>query len=164
PGGTCAFTTWCHVDWVSDVRAALATLPGSPPFPDDLTMYRSWGVGDWWSVDWIRSHLSDPKNYRFEDVDVEAVGKDLVMESPAIFVDTFSVMIPMIIKRFWSEQDRREKADLVVPALLKYMNEKYGEGKPVRMHWVANIVTATKPLDFTLGTATVAEKVSGQDL
>ena len=149
---------------MSDVRAAMATLPGPPPFPDDVTMYRSWGVGEWYSADWIRSHLSDPTNFQFEDVDVEAVGKDLVMESPSTFVDTFSVMIPMIIKRFWSEQDRREKADLVVPALLRYMNGKYGEGKPVRMHWVANLVTATKPLDFTLGTATIAEKVSGQDL
>lgn len=125
-------------------------------------MYRSWGVGDWHSVDWIRSHLSS--NFRFEDIDVEAVGKDLVMESPAVFVDTFSVMIPVILKKFWSEQDRKDKADMVVPALLKYMNGKYGEGKPVKMHWVANIVTATKPVEFTLGTATKAEKVPAQAL
>lgn len=143
PGGSLAFTTWHQVGWITDVRAAVATLPGPPPFPDDVTMYRSWGVGDWYSIDWIRSHLQESSS--FSDIEVAAVGKDLVIESPATFVDTFSMMIPMLLERFWSEQERKEKAEMVVPALLKYMNEKYGEGEPVKMHWSANVVTARKP-------------------
>ncbi|KAL8718232.1 MAG: hypothetical protein Q9225_004604 [Loekoesia sp. 1 TL-2023] len=147
PGGICAFTTWQHVDWITDVRGAFATLPGPPPFPDDLAMYRSWGQGDWHSTDWIRSHIQKSKIYHFTNIEIESVGKDPVMESSAMFVDAFSVMIPMILKKFWSEQDRKEKGEMAVPALLKYMNEKYGDGKEVKMHWVANVVTMEKPLE-----------------
>ncbi|KAL9002550.1 MAG: hypothetical protein Q9188_004529 [Gyalolechia gomerana] len=143
PGGTCAFTTWQHVAWIDDVRAAFATLPGPPPFPKDLTMYRSWGKGDWHSIDWIRSRL---QYFEFTEIQVEEVGKDLVIDSPAMFVDTFSVMVPMMLKKFWSEKDQREKGAMAVPALLAYMNEKYGEGREVRMHWVANVVTMRKPV------------------
>ncbi|KAL8705800.1 MAG: hypothetical protein Q9201_001087 [Fulgogasparrea decipioides] len=165
PGGICAFTTWAHVGWIAELRAAIATLPGPPPFPDDLTMKRSWGDGgDWHSADWIRSHLSDSQKYNFIDIDVETVEMDPEIESPAVFVDTFSVMVPVLLKRFWSEQERKEKGDMVLPALLKHMNERYGEGKPLRMRWVANVVTAVRPMGFTLGTATKAEKVSGRSL
>jgi len=34
---------------------------------------------------------------------------------------------------------------LVKPALLKYLTEKYGEGKPFEMKMVAIIATARKP-------------------
>ncbi|KAL8917584.1 MAG: hypothetical protein Q9208_007867 [Pyrenodesmia sp. 3 TL-2023] len=143
PAGTLGFTTWQHVDWIADLRAAFATLPGPPPFPDDLTMYRSWGgQGDWQSVDWVRTHLQN--STQFADIEVEAVGKDLVFDSPEKFVDTFSVMVPFILKKFWSESERRELGEMAVPRLLEYMNGKYGEGGPVRMHWVANVVTAKK--------------------
>lgn len=145
PGGTCAFTTWNHVAWIDDLRAAFATLPGPPAFPDDLTMYRSWGKGDWFSSEWIQSHLQQTS--QFSDLHVETVSKDLEMESPAAMVDTLSVMIPMILKRFWSERDQKEKGEMAVPALSKYMNEKYGEGNKVGMHWVANVVTMKKPIE-----------------
>ncbi|KAI4120221.1 MAG: hypothetical protein LQ338_006385 [Usnochroma carphineum] len=150
PGGTLAFTAWQHAGWVGDLRAAFATLPGPPFFPDDDTMYRSWGQGDWFSPDWIRSRLQNPASsatYRFSDVKAEAVAKDLAFESAARFVGTLSMMIPMLLNKFWSEQDRKEKAEMAVPALLKYMNGKYGEEKPVKMHWVANVATARKPVE-----------------
>ncbi|KAL8688019.1 MAG: hypothetical protein Q9218_005962 [Villophora microphyllina] len=170
PGGICAFTTWAHVDWIADVRATFATLPGPPPFPNDITMYRSWGGhGDWHSPDWVFDHLScvqKNQTYDFIDIDVEAVGKDLVMNSPEMFVDTFSVMIPFIVKKFWNDQQRRELGDMVVPALLEYMEAKYGKGKPVRMRWVANFVTAKKREndEVVVGTATKAQKVLGRSL
>ncbi|KAL8734035.1 MAG: hypothetical protein Q9166_001796 [cf. Caloplaca sp. 2 TL-2023] len=158
PGGTSGFTTWSHVDWVADIRAAVATLPGPPPFPDDVTMYRSWGVGDWHSAEWIRKHLSDTtspsstsssgaKLSHFTDIQVEELGKDLVMSSPEVFMDVFSVMVPSLLKKFWSEEQRMKLGGMVVPTMLEYMNGKYGEGKEVRMHWVANFVVARKPFE-----------------
>ncbi|KAL8819587.1 MAG: hypothetical protein Q9223_002006 [Gallowayella weberi] len=147
PGGICAFTTWTHVDWVGIVRAAFATLPDPPVFPTDEEMYRSWGVGDWWDPDWILTHLQDKGTYDFEDVEIEVLHKDLKMESSAIFVDTFSVMIPYILSKFWSEEVRKERGQEAVDCLLKYMNNKYGEGREVEMHWVANLVTARKPME-----------------
>ncbi|KAL8806591.1 MAG: hypothetical protein Q9182_001238 [Xanthomendoza sp. 2 TL-2023] len=147
PDGICAFTTWSHVDWVGIVRAAFATLPDPPPFPTDEEMYRSWGVGDWWNPDWILNHLQDQGTYDFEDVQIEVLHKDLKMESPATFVDTFSVMIPMILSKFWSEEVRKERGKEAVDCLLAYMNQKYGEGREVEMHWVANLVTARKPAE-----------------
>ncbi|KAL8829680.1 MAG: hypothetical protein Q9170_006067 [Blastenia crenularia] len=157
PGGTLAFTTWHHVSWINDVRAAFATLPGPPPFPDDITMYRSWGgQGDWHSVDWIRSHLTNPTSnpdptkentYKFTDIQVEEIGKELSMPTPEAFVDTFSVMIPFILKKFWSERERKELGEIVVPALLRYMEEKYGKGGEVRLWWVANVAVMRKAVE-----------------
>ncbi|KAL8772278.1 MAG: hypothetical protein Q9209_002490 [Squamulea sp. 1 TL-2023] len=157
PGGICAFTTWAFVDWVAIVRSAFATLPGPPPFPSDLEMYRSWGAGDWYSPEWIRSYLSSPdlantvskteSTFVFEDIVVETMEKDLVMPSPEMFVDTFSVMVPMLLKKFWTEQQREELGAMAVPRLLEWMQEKYGKGKEVKMHWAANIVVAKKPFE-----------------
>ncbi|KAL9594803.1 MAG: hypothetical protein Q9219_006817, partial [cf. Caloplaca sp. 3 TL-2023] len=142
PHGTLAFTTWHLAPWIPHVRAAFATLPGPPPFPDDLTMYRSWGDGgDWHSPDWIRSHLtSSPhhqpniqqhqkQNYNFEILGIDTVAKELVIESPAAFADTFSVMIPVIVKRFWSEREREEvRLEAAVEALRRYMEGVFGVG------------------------------------
>ncbi|KAL9030747.1 MAG: hypothetical protein Q9196_001151 [Gyalolechia fulgens] len=145
PGGICAFTTWQQAAWIDEFRAAFATLPEPPPFPDDVAIYRSWGKGDWHSVDWIRSHLQ--QDSPFTDIRVEEVGNDLTWDSPAMVMDTFSVMVPAILKMYWSESDRREKGAMAVPTLLRYMDGKYGEGMEVKMHWVANVVTMRKPVE-----------------
>ena len=158
PGGICAFSTWSSVSWISIVRSAFATLPGPPPFPTDLEMYRSWGVGDWHSPDWIRSYLTSPSSlsspplppsvsaptFHWQDVEIESVEKEIVMGSSERFVDTFSTMVPMILKKFWSERERREVGAMAVPRLLEWMEGEYGKGKEVRMRWVANLVVARK--------------------
>ncbi|KAI4191687.1 MAG: hypothetical protein LQ346_004655 [Caloplaca aetnensis] len=150
PSGLLAFTTWQHVDWVADLRAAFATLSHPPPFPDDLTMYRSWGgnQGDWHSADWVREHLSQQKTSQHQtmwtNISVDSIGKDLTFATPAQFVDTFAVMIPFILKKFWSEEERREMGAMAVPKLSEYMEGKYGKEGPVRMHWVAIVATAKK--------------------
>ncbi|KAL9036922.1 MAG: hypothetical protein Q9180_004017 [Flavoplaca navasiana] len=161
PNGICAFTTWSSVEWIKIVRSAFATLPGPPPFPSDLEMIRSWGVGDWHSPDWIRSFLSSPSTtplhpdsetqpsvskptFEWQNVQVESVEKEIVMESSKRFVDTFSMMLPMITKKFWSEKERKEVGDMAVPRLLEWMEEKYGKGKEVRMTWAANLIVVKK--------------------
>ena len=65
------------------------------------------------------------------------------MESSERFVDTFSLMVPMITK-FWSEMERREVGDMAVPRLLEWMEEKYGKGKEVKMTWAANLIVLKK--------------------
>ncbi|KAL8904222.1 MAG: hypothetical protein Q9207_003410 [Kuettlingeria erythrocarpa] len=150
PSGLLAFTTWQHADWIADLRAAFATLPHPPPFPDDLTMYRSWGGnnGDWHSADWVRDHLSKQKTPQqqpmWTNVSVDSIGKDLTFATPAQFVDTFAIMIPFILKKFWTEEQRSEMGAMALSKLLEYMEGKYGKEGPVRMHWVANFATARK--------------------
>ncbi|KAL8886398.1 MAG: hypothetical protein Q9215_005889 [Flavoplaca cf. flavocitrina] len=160
PNGICAFTTWSSVEWIRIVRQAFATLPGPPPCPSELEMFRSWGVGDWHSPEWIRSFLTSPSStplhpesetqpsvskptFEWQDVQVESVEKEIVMESSERFVDTFSLMLPMITK-FWSEKERREVGDMAVPRLLEWMEGRYGKGKEVKMTWVANLVVLKK--------------------
>ena len=123
-------------------------------------MFRSWGVGDWYSPEWIRSFLTSPSStplhpdskiqpsvskptFEWQDVQVESVEKEIVMESSERFVDTFSLMVPMITK-FWSEMERREVGDMAVPRLLEWMEEKYGKGKEVKMTWAANLIVLKK--------------------
>ena len=123
-------------------------------------MYRSWGVGDWHSPDWIRSYLTSPSlttpalpssvsapSFHWQDIEIESVEKEIVMGSSERFVDTFSTMVPMILKKFWSERERREVGDMAVPRLLEWMEGEYGKGEEVRMRWVANLVVARKGLE-----------------
>ena len=140
----CAFSVWERVGWVDDVREAFATLPGPSPFPDYVTLTKSWGSGgDWHEPAWVEETV---KKHGYVDVSVESIAKDLTIANAAEFSDTISVMIPMILKRFWTEEERGKNEEKVMPAILKYMTDKYGEGKPISMHWVAILVTARKPL------------------
>ncbi|KAL9033745.1 MAG: hypothetical protein Q9180_005783 [Flavoplaca navasiana] len=124
-------------------------------------MFRSWGVGDWYSLEWVRSFLTSPSStalhpdseiqpsaskptFEWQDVQVESVEKEIVMESSERFVDTFSMMLPMITKNFWSEKERREVGDMAVSRLLEWMEEKYGKGKEVKMTWAANLIVLKK--------------------
>ncbi|KAL8992036.1 MAG: hypothetical protein Q9169_007428 [Polycauliona sp. 2 TL-2023] len=155
PNGICAFTTWSSVAWISMVRRAFATLPGPPPFPTDLEMMQSWGVGDWHSPSWIRSYLSSPSTTSptlsstaptFEwqaDIEVATVEKEIMMGIED-FVHTFSAMIPMITNKFWSERERKELGDLAAPTLLRWMEGEYGKGGETRMKWAANLVIVRK--------------------
>ncbi len=149
------------MEWIKIVRSAFGTLPGPPPFPSDLEMIHSWGVGDWHSPRWIRSFLTSPSStplrpgsatqpsvseptFEWQDMQVETVEKEIVMESSERFVHTFSAMLPMITKNFWTEQQREELGDMAMPRLLEWMEGEYGKGKEVKMTWVANLIVLKK--------------------
>jgi len=138
----CALSTWETIGWVPDVRAALATITGAPPFPDAETFRGTMGKGQWHLPEFVEQQLA---THGFEEIEVEVVPSSSFIESAAFYAEQYSEMMVQLTTRFWNDEDRDKYGGLVKPALLKYLTEKYGEGKPFEMKMVAIIATARKP-------------------
>ncbi|KAI9747412.1 MAG: hypothetical protein M1835_002112 [Candelina submexicana] len=129
--------------WYPDVAAALATLPGPPPIPSVPEFIRSANGGDWHLGSYISQTLT---HHGFVDVKTEAVQHKASINSPAKFCDTLGPMVGLITGRFWSELQREELGSRVMPAVRKFLDEKYGDGS-LELDWVAIVATARKPAE-----------------
>jgi len=144
PGGICAFSTWKATGYMPDIRAAVATIPGAPPFPkhDDFMTIMNRGAL-WHHPSYVEQQLAA---HGFKDVKVEVMTSLPSIDSPAAYAELFSrttmgFMAPLI----WSNEDREKYADLVKPALLEYMTKKYGEGLRIEWEMTAIVATGRKP-------------------
>lgn len=142
PGGIAAFSTWNSVGWYPDIRAAFATLPGSPPVPDAETLISSWGKGAWHKAEFVKGQLTA---HGFVDVKVRIERYTWREKSPASFCETFRTMAKCITSAFWNEAERKKCEGLVEGALLKYLVEKYGKDSEIEMNWAAILATGRKP-------------------
>ncbi|MCJ1468540.1 hypothetical protein MMC07_007169 [Pseudocyphellaria aurata] len=143
PSGICAFSTWDTVGWIPDVRAAFATLPGSPPFPDPETFHASIGKGRWYEASFVAQKLAA---VGFVDVKVEVVRQTSQTKDATEFCDIFETMLHHIKEQFWSEEERRRCGPLLPGALLTHLKDKYGDGV-IEMHWAAILATGRKPAE-----------------
>ena len=143
PGGACGLTTWVTAGWTPDVREALATLTGAPPFPEDEVFLRSVGDGKpWHHPEYVKRKLED---HGFEDIKVEVVPDSSLIDNTAAFVDQFSGMLGWFTSKFWSEEDRAKYGGEVKRVLMKHMSQKYPDGQAVELTMVAIIASARKP-------------------
>jgi len=142
PGGICALSTWDTIGWIGDVRAAFATIPGAPPFPDVESWLASWGEGAWHRATYVEQQLTA---HGFVNVRVEIVPDTVTIPSPEQYYEVFSPMVQHIKTKFWSEDECERCGGSIKPALLKYLTDKYGEGRPVETNWAAILTTASKP-------------------
>ena len=144
PEGICAFSTWQTVGWIPDVRAALATIPGAPPFPDDETFMSTLSRGaPWHRPAYVEEQLAV---HGFKDDKVEVMTSLPSVDNPAVYAEMFSRMIVgFMASLIWSNEDREKYADSVKPALLGYMTKKYGEGQRIEWDMAAIVATARKP-------------------
>jgi hypothetical protein len=135
-------TTWHTLGWVADVRAGFGTIPGAPPFPDADTFLKAMNTGEWYNTEFVQQQLA---THGFEDVKVEIVPTTTHIESAAVYVEQYLPMYLQFTAKFWSDEDREKYSGSAGPALLKYMTEKYGEGKAFELKMVAIVSTARKP-------------------
>jgi hypothetical protein len=126
--------------WISIVEKAIKTIPGAPPFPSTQEFLEKLGDGKWYSTSWIESQL---QQRGFVDIDVRTEAKALPLKVPE-FVEMTMIMFPMIVKNWWTEQQREESLDKVRPALVKYLTDVYGEEGEIDMEWTAILSTARK--------------------
>lgn len=143
PGGICALSSWETVGWVPIVRAAFATLPGPPPFPDTEAMLSSFGPGSWHRTKHAEEQL---RAHGFVEVNVQIARNKMAVKNAAEFVEIFKMMVPLITSKFWSEQERERCGGLINGALMDYLTRKYGKG-PIQLDWAAILATGLKLVD-----------------
>ncbi|CAI7615849.1 unnamed protein product [Penicillium glandicola] len=139
PGGTIAFSTWIEPGWIAVTREAIESMPGSLSFPETPKLLAVLTDGQWDSKPWIESQLEERG---FQDIDVRTTTTKLTLTSP-VFVEMTMLILPVMMKSFWTEKQREENKDKVRPAIEKYLEDTYGYGN-IETEWVAILSTARK--------------------
>ncbi|KAJ5510115.1 hypothetical protein N7453_002218 [Penicillium expansum] len=139
PGGTIAFSTWIEPGWIGVARRAIERMPGNLPFPEAQQLMAVMTEGEWNSKLWIESQL---EGRGFQDIDVRPTTIKLTLTCP-VFLEMTMLVLPMMMKSFWTEEQREEHKDKVGPALEKYLEDTYQNGN-IHTDWVAILSTARK--------------------
>ena len=122
--GVAGFTSWKSIAWWSEIaQPAIAQfIPEAPalPSPGQLFPSRGWSDPAAIPAKLGKAGFSNVQvsEYSFTP-DVEAVE----------FAEATGVLVKIVTKRLWSEEENAKYADQVEPALLKYLNERYEAGR-----------------------------------
>ena len=124
PGGAAGFTSWKTIAWWPSLAmpAISAFLPEAPGLPAPATVFpaRSWG-----DPAAIPEKL-EKAGFKEIEVGEYAFTPDV---PPAEFAEACAVLIKVITKRLWSEEENKQFGDRIEPALLKYLHENFPNGK-----------------------------------
>lgn len=125
PHGIAGFTSWKKITWWTEVAIpALSTfLPESPALPGDVT--KAVPAPAWSDPAAIPERL---EKAGFKDVQVSeyAFTPDV---GPEEFAEATSVLVKAITGRVWSVEDNKKYDDQIQPALLRYLEENFPDGK-----------------------------------
>ncbi|KAF2137679.1 uncharacterized protein K452DRAFT_291496 [Aplosporella prunicola CBS 121167] len=149
PGGTLALTVWESTGWFEYTAEAVRSLPSPPHFPtwpefcnafvsEEDTGPRKWHLTSF-MVEQIRSH-------GFEDVQTTRVKSHTRHESAKKYCEVYVPMLKMITATFWNEEQREKYGGLVEAALVKRLEEVFGEGEIV-LDWEATIIVGKKKMN-----------------
>ncbi|KAJ5530467.1 hypothetical protein N7527_003860 [Penicillium freii] len=139
PGGTIAFSTWIKPGWIAIAQEAIKRMPGNLPFFEPEKFMATTTDGNWHSKPWIESQLEERG---FQDIDVRPTTINLTLTCP-VFVEMTMLILPMMMKSFWNEEQQEENKDKLRPALEKYLEDTYENGT-MDTDWVAILSTARK--------------------
>lgn len=81
----------------------------------------------------------------FVDVEVESLPNRSSFTSAAEFCDMLEPMVGVMLNRFWTEEERVRCGEGVVPAVKRFLEEKYGPEGVLEMDWVGIVATGRKP-------------------
>ena len=158
PGGTIAFSTWKESEWrpqkpsickdtnplkagwIPIARKAIESISKDLPFPGSAELLAALSDGEWHSVAWIKSQL---EQRGFEDIEVRVETATTSLES-SVFVDMTMFMLPVVMKYFWSEEQREKYESEVRTALAKAVEDIFGRDQDTVTEWEAIISTARK--------------------
>lgn len=124
PGGVVGFTSWKSITWWPTVAmpAVSAFIPDAPALPDPKTVFpvRGWSDPSAIPAKMEKAGFTNVKvsEYSFTP-DVEAEE----------FAEAVAVLVKVITKRFWTEDQNQKFGDRIEPALLRYFQENYAGGK-----------------------------------
>jgi hypothetical protein len=115
-------------------------MPGNLPFPETAELMSVMSNGEWNSVPWIESQL---EQRGFEDINVRVETAKIAIQS-SVFVEMTMLVLPIMVKSFWNEDQRENFEDKVRAALEKYVVDTYGSDGNIETNWVAILSTAHK--------------------
>ncbi|KAL5366302.1 S-adenosyl-L-methionine-dependent methyltransferase [Aspergillus floccosus] len=140
PGGTVAISNWQMPEWLVIVKSAVETMPGNLPFPTVKEFLASLNEG-WDSEEPTRVKLEQEG---FDTVQVTTVSQKLTLPKSAL-VELTKPMPPVILGRFWTDEQRVKHEKDIPAALERYLDEKYGASDDVPVEPRVVIATARKP-------------------
>ncbi|KAK9442055.1 UbiE/COQ5 methyltransferase [Metarhizium brunneum] len=144
PGGTLGCVVWYKELWSDYVRDALCQLPGHPNWPessDELT--DAWAQGPWSNPHYVRSML-----HRRGFVNIEMQTKSIMIDfkNAEDFYEVYDAFIEWVTDRYWTEQEKRLCRPLIKPAVVRFMEDKYGKNKPFAIEKIAIMAAAKTPV------------------
>jgi hypothetical protein len=155
PGGTFALSVWHKELWSYDVRDALCQLPGHPNWPQSSDeLVNTWAQGPWENLHYVRAMLH---RRGFTDIKVQTKSIMIGLKDAEDFCKVYDAFIEWVTDRYWTEEERRVCRPLIRPAIVQFIEEKYGKGKPFAIEKVCILATSKKPLieggekEFALG-------------
>ena len=124
PGGIAGFTSWKQITWWQTLAMpALAYyLPDAPALPSPQTVFPARG---WSDPDAIPSRL---EKGGFKDVKVSEYSFTPDVP-PDEFAEATAVLVKVITRRLWSEDDNKKYGDYIEGALNGYLREFYPYGR-----------------------------------
>jgi ubiquinone/menaquinone biosynthesis C-methylase UbiE len=124
PGGIAGFTSWKKITWWQTLAmpALAAFIPDAPALPSPQTVFPARG---WSDPDAIPARL---EKGGFKDVNISEYSftPDVPAEE---FAEATAVLVQVITKRLWSEDDNKKYGDQIELALLRYLKENFPNGR-----------------------------------
>lgn len=127
-------------EWLVIAKSAVEAMPGDLPFPTVKEFLASLNEG-WDSEEPTRVKLEQEG---FDMVQVATVSQKLSLPKSTL-VELIKPMLPVILGRFWTDEQRAKHEKHIPTALQQYLDDKYGASDDVPVEpWVI-IATARKP-------------------
>ncbi|KAL4871809.1 hypothetical protein BDV12DRAFT_193958 [Aspergillus spectabilis] len=139
PGGTLAITTWKEIPWISILESSIKSLSPDLPFPDATEYHEIFNKG-WGSEIVVHSRF---EKAGFTDVRVTVVPAQVSLPI-ALLVELNKSILPALLGRFWTEEQRGEYEVRIPGAMQELLEEKYGVDEVVLLEPVAVIATGRK--------------------
>ncbi|KAH6676823.1 putative UbiE/COQ5 family methyltransferase [Halenospora varia] len=142
PNGIFALSVWYQECWITHVRDALSHLRGLPYWPQtsgELT--GAWAQGPWENPHYVEAMLH---RHGFSDIKITTKSIHIPLNDADDFYEVYDAFIDWTMERFWTEEERRVCGPLVRPAVVKYMGEKFGVGKPFAIEKICMLATCKK--------------------
>ncbi|KAK5737425.1 hypothetical protein LTR17_006652 [Elasticomyces elasticus] len=132
-GGVASFTSWKSIAWWEEIAqpAIKQFIPEAPELPGPANLFPSRG---WSDPAAIPAKL---EKIGFSDVQVEEFEFTPDVEAEE-FAEATGVLVKIVAKRLWSEEQCATYAQRVEPALRRYLEENYPSGR-----WTGKMIAIT---------------------
>ncbi|KAJ5575480.1 S-adenosyl-L-methionine-dependent methyltransferase [Penicillium sp. DV-2018c] len=132
PAGGLTHVFAALAEWLPVLEAAVRTIPAALPFPTTKEFMSCMNPG-WDDEEYVRGRLEQAG---FMHVHTTTISKEF-HTSTADLYKIAAPVIPIIVSKWWSAEQRKAHEGEILPALARYMEKAYGETGLVPQKWTA---------------------------